>query len=132
MFPWFWVWAPHLHWPLSGDVRQRIEPDMNWFFGTIPASAGHGATEQKLFETASYGRQLGYLTEAVLAIVDEIPVKNEVNREAIVQLQELAQQLNRVKKDATQAEVFALKVELGNLRARQPALFAELISDLTS
>ena len=25
MFPWFWFWAPQIHFPWSGDVAQRTD-----------------------------------------------------------------------------------------------------------
>jgi hypothetical protein len=65
MFPWFWLWAPQVHWPFSGAVTQDIAPEA--FFGAIPATAGDARIERRAFELASYGRQLGWLTEALLA-----------------------------------------------------------------
>lgn len=65
MFPWFWFWAPQIHWPFSGAVTQDIAPET--FFGAIPRRAGDGQVERRAFELASYGRQLGWLTEALLA-----------------------------------------------------------------
>ena len=65
MFPWLWFWAPQVHWPFSGAVTQDIAPET--FFGAIPRRAGDGQVEQRAFELASYGRQLGWLTEALLA-----------------------------------------------------------------
>ena len=32
MYPWFRFWAPQLHFPFSGSVAQRIEPDNRMFF----------------------------------------------------------------------------------------------------
>ena len=37
MYPWLWFWAPQFHFPFSGSVAQRIEPDTRWFFDGIPA-----------------------------------------------------------------------------------------------
>ena len=64
MFPWLWFWTPQLYFPWSGSVAQRIEP--NWFFDAISPNAGIGKIEKKAFEIASYGRQLGLITEVVL------------------------------------------------------------------
>jgi hypothetical protein len=36
-----------------------FSPNANWFFDAIPAQAGNAKIEQKAFEVASYGRQLG-------------------------------------------------------------------------
>lgn len=126
MYPWFWFWAPQVHWPLSGDVRQRIEPDTNWFFGAIPQAAGHGRIEQKLFETASYGKQLGYLTEALLAVCEDLPVKSAAARKTLAQLQSLAGQLEQVKTQAYASEVEDLFGQLQQLRLMRPDQFAKL------
>ncbi len=61
MLPWFWLfWAPQVHWPLSGAVTQD-------FFAAFPPTAGDAAIEREVFSTASYGRQIGWLTELLLA-----------------------------------------------------------------
>lgn len=70
MFPWFLVWSPHLYFPWSGSVAQRIEPDTNWFFDAIPAAAGNGQIEKQAWAVASYGRQLGLLTEIVIELAE--------------------------------------------------------------
>ena len=70
MNPWQNIWAPNVHFPLSGSVAQQIEPTTNWFFDAIDANAGSARIERKAFEKASYGRQLGWLTEVVLALAE--------------------------------------------------------------
>jgi len=69
MFPWLWVWAPQTHFPWSGAVTQDIAPEA--FFNAIPPSAGDGRLEHEAFELASYGRQLGWITEVLLAQAGE-------------------------------------------------------------
>lgn len=72
MFPWLWFWAPHLQYPLSGSVEQDYKPFTNWgFFGAIKPEAGDGQIEQKIFDVASYGRQLGLITEVIMKLVKE-------------------------------------------------------------
>jgi len=71
MFPWLWVWAPDLNFPWSGSVAQRIEPNTNWFFDAIPDGAGDRRIEKKAFGVASYGRQLGLLTEVLIELADK-------------------------------------------------------------
>lgn len=72
MFPWLWFWSPHLQYPLSGSVEQDYKPFTNWgFFGAIKPEAGDGQIEQKIFDVASYGRQLGLITEVIMNHVEE-------------------------------------------------------------
>jgi hypothetical protein len=66
VYPWLWFWAPQLHFPFSGNVAQRIEPDTRWFFQGIDPSAGDPHIEEKAFAVASYGRQLGLITEVLI------------------------------------------------------------------
>ena len=66
MFPWFWVWAPQF--PFS-HFSQPISPETGWSFGNIRPAAGDGALEQRIHEDiASYGRQLGLITEILLPL----------------------------------------------------------------
>jgi hypothetical protein len=63
MFP--FLYAPTFQYPLSGNVTQEIAPQ----FGEI---AGIPEVEWEVIRTeASYGTQLGKLTDAVLALADK-------------------------------------------------------------
>ena len=70
MFSLFWHWSPQFFLPWSGSVRQDIELDR--FFQAIPASAGDGAVEEAAFKRASYGSQLGWITEVLLETMKEV------------------------------------------------------------
>jgi hypothetical protein len=65
MFPWLWFFAPQVHYPWSGSVAQQIAPDTDWFFGSIRPGAGDARIEQQAFAVASYGKQLGLITEVL-------------------------------------------------------------------
>ena len=99
MVPWLWFWAPQLHFPGSGDVAQRIEPNTNWFFDSIDAPAGNGRIEKKAFETASYGKQLGLITEVLLEVAQAHPTLSA----------DAAESLRRLKK--IHADIEALKTK---------------------
>jgi hypothetical protein len=91
MVPWFWFWTPTYQFPFSGGGQQRIAPDTNWFFGSIPADAGNGALEQRIHEdVASYGRPIGLLTEVLLSITSRDTVSPEQAGESLVLLQPFA------------------------------------------
>ena len=67
MFP--FVYSPTFEYPLSGNVMQTISP----MFGEIE---GIPEVEHEVVTTvASYGKQLGKLTEAVLVLAEEAGVK---------------------------------------------------------
>lgn len=69
MFPWLMIWAPQLHFPFSGSVAQQIDP--NWFFGAISPAAGDAQIEKEAWQVASYGRQLGLITEVLIALAEQ-------------------------------------------------------------
>jgi hypothetical protein len=70
--------AGDLNWPLSGDVSQWINP--SWWLGSFgqqlgfininEVSSGDPRVERHVVEdVASYGRQLGWISEALEAVV---------------------------------------------------------------
>lgn len=69
MFPWL-NWAPRLHYPFSGNVARRIEPNTSWFFDSIGTHAGNGNIEKKALEVAFDRRQLGLPTEVAITLAD--------------------------------------------------------------
>ncbi|MCW5746606.1 MAG: hypothetical protein KIT36_10450 [Alphaproteobacteria bacterium] len=64
----FWPWTARL--PLGGDVAQAIAPLTNLFSPTVELNfAGNRRIEGDVVcNVASYGKQLGILTDAVLAL----------------------------------------------------------------
>ena len=73
-----WTWSPQFYFPWSGGVMQQIDPDPTWFSHWITPGAGNAAIEEKAFSgVASYGKQLGLITDVLLAIVDETALTAE-------------------------------------------------------
>ena len=69
MFP--FVYSPTFEYPLSGDITQGIAP----VFGDIE---GIPEVEHEVVTSvASYGKQLGKLTEAVLALAEKAGLEGE-------------------------------------------------------
>lgn len=69
MFP--FVYSPTFEYPLSGDITQGIAP----VFGDIE---GIPEVEHEVVTSvASYGKQLGKLTEAVLALAEKAGLDGE-------------------------------------------------------
>jgi hypothetical protein len=95
MFPWLWSWSPQFHFPLSGSVAQRIDPDA--FFGAIPRSAGDGRVEQQAFEVASYGRQLGLISELLLDLAAQQPPATPAGKKAQRRLAEIQARIEALK-----------------------------------
>jgi hypothetical protein len=97
MFPWFFLWAPRYHFPWSGAVKEDISPDTNWFFGSIQPGAGDGQIEQAIFQEASYGKQIGILTDVVLSLVDEMNITSDEGKKAVEQLKIVNHHVKEIK-----------------------------------
>jgi hypothetical protein len=135
MFPWFWIYSPQLHFPWSGSVAQRIDPDTNWFFDAIAPDAGNGQIEKKAFEVASYGRQLGLLTEVLMELAEKQTSLSPPAAASLQRLQLIQSEIEKLKQDevATLVQDFEALVarlqrshpaELARLRKRLPALLS--------
>jgi hypothetical protein len=128
MYPWLWFWAPQFHFPFSGAVAQRIEPDTNWFFGGIHPEAGNGDIEKQIFDVASYGRQLGWITEVLLARSANGAVAPETADRALTQLEGIYRESQAIKtRNADQLAQSAVDV-LAKLQALYPAQFAQVMA----
>jgi hypothetical protein len=102
MVPWLWFWMPQfqfpaIHFPFSGAVAQRIEPNTNWFFDAIRPWAGNGRIEQQAFDVASYGRQLGLITDLLLDLASQQDAQTPQGKEALLRLAEIRARIEALK-----------------------------------
>ena len=126
MYPWIWLWSPHLYFPWSGSVAQKIEPDTNWFFDSIDSTAGDGKIEQKAFEIASYGRQLGLITEVILGLANDKAALSGKARTSLKRLEDIQTRIEQVKDEAATTQLADLENALVHLRDRNPEAFESL------
>jgi hypothetical protein len=124
MFPWLWFWAPQFHFPWSGDVAQDVDPDV--YFGNMPPSAGNGRVERRAAQVASYGRQIGLLTEAVLAQSQLGTVTAEKGNKALTRLEEIRSKIEVIKVEEAHVLANSLAQQLDQLRLQHPKEFARL------
>lgn len=126
MFPWLYYWAPQFHFPFSGAVQQDIAPSTDWFFGGIQPGTGDAALEQAVFDkVASYGKQLGILTDTMLWLAGG--VADGTAPPALEQLRDLQRQVEALKsrhRDETLAQAESL---LETLARTQPDTLRELL-----
>ncbi len=116
MNPWLIFWAPQWHLPFSGSLAQQIEPNTNWFFGAIDSQAGNGRIERQAFEVASYGRQLGLITEVLLDAARRAPSDDPAAIESLQRLQAIHDQIERLKADDTETTLSELEAQVKRLR----------------
>ena len=89
-------------WPFSlfapGNLNQPILP--GWSFGNVSVSyAGNAEIEKDVVEkVASYGKQLGIITDVVLELAGDKPPEGE---QPLAQLRDIAAKVGKVKEEAT-------------------------------
>lgn len=130
MFPSIWLWAPHLAFPLSGNVTQDIAPVERLFSKSADPQAGHPKIEQQAFEVASYGQQLGLITEVLLKIAeDALPNQGEGNA-SLQRLKTIQAAIEKLKDTAYDAEVDGIAHKLQTIRRRGGAPAQKLAKSL--
>ncbi|CAD6562193.1 hypothetical protein LMG28727_07679 [Paraburkholderia kirstenboschensis] len=128
MFPWNWYWTlPSIHLPFSGAVAQQIAPDTTWFFDAISPSAGNASVEKRAFELASYGRQLGLITEVVLRLAEPDSISEEQFKESFERLKEIHKQIDDLKREEVIPNSATLVDQLVWLRAHDPIGLKEVL-----
>jgi hypothetical protein len=117
----------NFNYPLSGNVTQKIEPD--WFFGTIDPEVGDSEIEKKIFlKVASYGKQIGMLTEVLLSIADELKLESG-NITSLSELKELQAKVEAIKSSKQKRVKENAKIILDKLKACDPEGFKRLIRE---
>lgn len=99
MFPLFWnvSYAPVYRWPGGGDWHQVVDTNT-----IVKALAGPGSAnvevECRAVERYSYGRQIGWLTDALIGLQDDASAAEKQRaRDAVVRLREVAKWVNSLK-----------------------------------
>lgn len=128
MYPWFWSWAPRIQFPFSGALSQWVEPNTDWFFGSIPPQAGIGELEKKIFDVASYGRQLGLITEVLLDSVREESLQSEKGGESLARLRRIQADIENVKSEHELQLTDSAIAILEKLRAKNPDELARVVA----
>lgn len=127
MVPWLWYWAPQFQFPFSGSVAQRIAPD---FFSNIGngASNGDGEVERDAFDVASYGRQLGLISEVLLSMAgQQDTVSRAKGQESLDRLKTVYNAVEDVKRRHQASQADAAQLALERLQRSDPAALAALL-----
>lgn len=120
MFPWIWLWAPQVRWPFSGDVAQDIEPNTAWLFGAIKPGAGDARIERQAYELASYGKQLGWITEVLIEVAEGLPGGVMQHAHALDQLKALRDKIEALKQPEYDRQLAEARAAVARLEARGP------------
>jgi hypothetical protein len=125
MFPWLWINATKVRFPLSGAVEQDLSTDA--FFEGIKPGAGVPAIEKRVFEQASYGKQLGWLTDLLLAAIGESTPLSPDARDALAKLKTLQAKAKRIKDEHREDRFEAATALLDRMQAESPAELARVL-----
>lgn len=118
MFPWLWLFAPQLHFPWSGSVAQQISPSTDWFFAGIPTAAGDARIERDAFSVATYGRQLGLITEVLLDIAQQTDPTSAKGKESLARLQAIRAEIEQLKQAEYERAAEALVEQVREVQRR--------------
>jgi len=125
MFPWFWLNTTKIRFPLSGEVDQDLSTDT--FFNGIKPGAGVPEIEKRAFDQASYGKQLGWLTDLILGAVAPDTLKSDEAREALDRLKQLQAKIKRIKNEHRQDCVDAATALLDRMQEESPAELRQVL-----
>ncbi len=122
---WAKWWRAPLKFPLSGDVIQDINPVTHWLSPQLEFNfAGDQALEAKVVaEVASYGKQLGVLSEAVLALA------KDNNSPEIKKLAVMVEAVEKAKTEHQAQEILALQRGLRTLQSQDPDKLKALLTE---
>jgi hypothetical protein len=111
--------------PWSGNVAQRITAP--WFSPSLTVNyAGDAAVEDRVVtEVASYGKQLGWLTEIVIASAKGQPLPTET----LARLEKAAREIDAIKEQSRASAVEAANNALDRLERDNPAQYNELLRE---
>jgi len=111
--------------PWSGNVAQRITAP--WFSPSLTVNyAGDAAVEDRVVtEVASYGKQLGWLTEIVIASANGQPLPTET----LARLEKAAREIDAIKEQSRASAIEAANNALDRLERDNPAQYNELLRE---
>jgi hypothetical protein len=126
MYPWLWFWAPQMYFPWSGDVLQQIDPTTSWFFRGIQPSAGDAEIEEKAFSVASYGKQLGLITEVLIDLAEQVGTKSAESAESIDRLKLIREAIEQIKTEERASRMSDIATQVAELKRKGGSEYAEL------
>ena len=132
MNPWQLFWAPQFYFPFGGSVAQRIEPNTNWFFGSIQPGAGDAVIEQKAFAIASYGKQLGLITEILLDVVERAEPITAEGQKALKDLRKIRTAIEGLKDQNIDMLIADVESKVNRIRKRDKAKAQELSNKISN
>jgi hypothetical protein len=125
MNPWLLPWLGLYRWPLSGDVTQDIAPVTRWLSPQLEVNfAGDTKIEAEVVaDVASYGKQLGIVSEAVLEIADG------KQGAAVERLRSLVADVDEIKRRHAENLEKRARADLAKLKETDPSALERLLGE---
>jgi hypothetical protein len=137
-----WFSAPMNYWysalrPLLSlyaapqSLNQSILP---WTFAGMVVNEDNSrdpATEQAIVNTASYGRQLGRVSDALACVIDSLPEEAQKDK-AIQAFLDLKKKIDEVKEESEAARFDKVLVDLKDLKQRNAGDFADRLARINA
>lgn len=123
----FTNWFPWLP-AMPSAVDERF--NNGWTFGNVYVTTANSASpqaERDIVSRYSYGRQLGRLSDAVLALAQRAGALRDPQVKPLV---EMAREIGELKREAEQRRDAALLDELRALKRRDPGAWAALVKSV--
>jgi hypothetical protein len=115
------------HWPFSGAVNQAITTP--WLSPSYTINyVGNPTVEQRVVsEVASYGRQIGWLDDIVLALAEgkELPPEAQ---ETLKQLRRASDEIKKIKEEVQRSALEEANDALDRLKREQPKQYERLLA----
>ncbi len=123
----FFPWLDSSAWPnlAPQNLTQSILPGMSLITVNETNSPAPDA-EQRIVAQVSYGRQIGKLLEAMVALIPE----SERKKQAFADILALQTQVEAAKAEAREERLKRLAADLKALKAIDPEAFSTLVKDI--
>jgi cob(I)alamin adenosyltransferase len=104
---------------------------MDMFFNAIKRDAGNGRIERKVFETASYGKQLGLILDVLLPLTGSKVVSSKEAEKARKNLENIYNDIYEIRQTVSREEIKEATDTLLNLKRSEPDRFKKELDRLS-
>jgi hypothetical protein len=130
MYPWLWFWAPQVHFPWSGNVAQQIEPITHLFFQGIKPGAGNPQIEEKAFSVATYGKQLGLITDILIELAEQTSNKSPETAMSLEKLKIVRNEIEAIKNAEYDGLATDIEAQVTELQRKGGSRYVQLTERL--
>ena len=115
---------------MEWDIVQDIEPNTSWFFGGIKPEAGNAKIEERAFGVASYGKQLGLITELLVSLAEKQSTLDPKDSASLSELKRIQSKIELIKDAEYKIEVQDIQSRIKVLQKRRPTQARALVSSI--